>query len=301
MLVILLQPEPGWEREWDQFHSPHGFAPWKPAGASGIVPVQLQPLGFTCTNWAGPAAHHWPVVGRLLDGIFLKPYRAFQVCPQHPKHSHPALLIAALVTTLSSVWREGGQVTLEIKCRGLQHSLLWATLHPLLFHEKCQGLHFCANCSMFCLLFAYLPAVCRSYKTHCFPLWFQVFCIKSEEALCRAAQAHPARTYIGKEAFSIPQSHLSPKLCLKSHKCHWKEEMLCLKPWHPTARMRPEEFLPSSKACPAAAPMDMLWTPGPVSLPGLRAGGSTAALCNAVSCQAWNDSLNCRAAVQPTT
>lgn len=37
-----------------------------------------EPVGFTSTNWA-------PLVGRLLGGIFLKPYRAFRVCPQHPK------------------------------------------------------------------------------------------------------------------------------------------------------------------------------------------------------------------------
>lgn len=97
-----------------------------------------------------------------------------------------------------------------------------------------------------CFLLTSLPCAGATRLTVS-TLCFQAFCMKSEAALCRAGGAHPA-TCIEREAFSIPHSSF-PQIVprITRDRCCWKEEMLCLKPWHPTTR--PEEEL-----CPAAKP-----------------------------------------------
>lgn len=147
-----------------------------------------------------------------------------------------------------------------------------------------------------CFLLTSLPCAGATRLTVS-TLCFQAFCMKSEAALCRAGGAHPA-TCIEREAFSIPHSHLFPRLCPGSHGTGVAERKRC-SAWSPDIQPRDRR---KSSAQQQSLPDALSSTHGPwCCLPSLPAGGSTAALCNAVSCQAWNDALNCRAAAQPTT
>lgn len=232
MLVTLFQPEPGWGRDWDRYHSPHGFALWEPAGASGIYQHKLSTIGGQAPWWD---------LSEAIQSISGLP-------PASKKCSHPTLLVAALVSNLSSIWREGGQVALELNAKGCSTHFYEQPCICVPVHEECQGLHFCVSYSVFRLLFAYLPAVCRSYETHRFhPLLSSVLHEVWSSPLpswrSPPSHVHRARGVFHPSLTSFPQ--IVPRIT--RDRCCWKEEMLCLKPWHPTTR--PEEEL-----CPAAKP-----------------------------------------------
>lgn len=187
------------------------------------------------------------------------------MAPASKKCSHPTLLVAALVSNLSSIWREGGQVALELNAKGCSTHFYE---QPCICVPSMRNVRDCISvlvtvCSA-CFLLTSLPCAGATRLTVS-TLCFQAFCMKSEAALCRAGGAHPA-TCIEREAFSIPHSSF-PQIHTGQVLLKGRDALLEA----PTSNHATGgRALPSSKACPmhSAAPTG----PGAACLPCLLEG-----------------------------